>query len=102
MVEGTTVQCSERLEILAIPGFPMIEPGDDVPSLIASTLARANLRVQDGDVFVVTSKVVSRSQGRFVDLSEIQASPRALRLAQQTGKEPCMVELILRESSHVS
>ena len=56
----------------------------------------------DGDVVVVASKAVSRAEGRFVDLREVEISPAAAATAQEIGKDPRMVELILRESQRVS
>ena len=96
------IACSERLELLALPGVPLIAPGDDLAALALAALERAGRALSDGDVLVVTSKVVSRAEGRFVELPAMRPSPRALALAEQTGKDARMVELVLRESTHVS
>jgi coenzyme F420-0:L-glutamate ligase/coenzyme F420-1:gamma-L-glutamate ligase len=96
------IACSERLEVLALPGVPLVGPGDDLAALALAALDRARRVLSDGDVLVVTSKVVSRAEGRFVELPAMEPSPRALALAAQTGKDARMVELILRESTHVS
>jgi coenzyme F420-0:L-glutamate ligase/coenzyme F420-1:gamma-L-glutamate ligase len=95
------IRCSDRLEVLAVPGVPLIGAGDDLAAIVRDAL-HARCPLADGDVVVVTSKVVSRAEGRFVDLSGVEPSQRAVELAREIGKEPQVVELILRESTHVS
>jgi coenzyme F420-0:L-glutamate ligase/coenzyme F420-1:gamma-L-glutamate ligase len=96
------IRCGERLEVMALPGVPLVRPGDCLATLALAALDRARLALADGDVLVVTSKVVSRAEGRFVELPTVQPSPRALALAQSTGKDARQVELVLRESTAVS
>jgi coenzyme F420-0:L-glutamate ligase/coenzyme F420-1:gamma-L-glutamate ligase len=96
------ITCSHRLEVLALPGLPLVERGDDVPALVARALGAAALSVTDGDVLVVTSKIVSRAEDRFVELPRIKPSARAMDLAREVRKDPRAVELILRESTAVS
>jgi coenzyme F420-0:L-glutamate ligase/coenzyme F420-1:gamma-L-glutamate ligase len=96
------ITCSDRLEALAVPGLPLVEHGDDVPAMVATALAASGLAVTDGCVLVVTSKLLSRAEGRFVELPRVEPSPRAIELAGQVRKDPRVVELILRESIAVS
>lgn len=96
------ITCSPRLEALAVPGIPVAERGDDVPGLVARALVDAGLPIADGDVLVVTSKLLSRAEGRFVDLSRVEPSARAIELARSVNKDARTVELILRESTAVS
>jgi coenzyme F420-0:L-glutamate ligase/coenzyme F420-1:gamma-L-glutamate ligase len=97
------IECAERLELLALPGVPIVQPGDDVPGLICAALARSGVRLETGrDALVVTSKIVSRAENRFVDVSAIEPSERARALAAQVHKDPRLVQLILDESSAVS
>ncbi len=96
------IACSARLEVLALPGVPLVGRNDDLAALALSALDRARVALAGGDVLVVTSKVVSRAEGRFVELPSVEPSPRALALADETGKDARMVELILRESTQVS
>jgi coenzyme F420-0:L-glutamate ligase/coenzyme F420-1:gamma-L-glutamate ligase len=88
--------------LTAVPGLPIVEPGDDLPALVAETVARAGLALSDGDVLVVTSKVLSRAEGRLVDLATVEPSERARELGAVTLKDPRHVELVLRESATVS
>lgn len=89
-----------KLQLFAPPGFPRVKPGDDLTALIIEALRP--LEPQPGDVLTVSSKLFSRSEGRFYRLSEVKPGERALELAAQTDKEPALVELILSESNAIS
>ena len=97
-----SVACASRLELTALPGIPVVGEGDDVTALIAAALARAGLVVAAGDVLVVTSKILSRADGRFVALHAVVPSVRAEKLAAGSRQDARIVELVLRESSEVS
>jgi coenzyme F420-0:L-glutamate ligase/coenzyme F420-1:gamma-L-glutamate ligase len=90
------------LSLFAIPAIPLIEAGADLAAIIADALRTASMTLQDGDVLVVTSKIVSKAEGRRVLLADVVPSDEALRLAGVTGKDPRLVELVLRESTEVS
>src|SRR5690606_2288688 len=70
--------------------------------LLLAALDQVGLVPQDGDVFAVAQKIVSKAEGRLVDLADVTPSPRAVELAAQVGKDPRLIELILRESEEVS
>jgi len=90
-----------RLELFAISGLPMVRAGDDVPALILDGLTRGGQALQDRDVVVIAQKIVSKAEGRTVDLATVIPSARALELAAQTGKDPRIVEIVLSESAKV-
>ena len=90
------------LQILALPGIPLVRPGDDLAALILAALERAGLALDDADVLAVSSKIVSRAEGRFVELSSVRPGAEALERAALTGKDPRLVELVLRESQAIS
>jgi coenzyme F420-0:L-glutamate ligase/coenzyme F420-1:gamma-L-glutamate ligase len=69
--------------------------------IILRAIAKAGTKLEDGDVLVVTSKIVSKAEGRLVNLAQVTPSPHAVELAAQTEKDPRLVELILRESAQV-
>ncbi len=96
------MKAAPRLELLALPGVPRVAPGDDLAALILAALARADLRLSTGDVVVVTSKLISRAEGRFFDLSAVAPSEEACALAAETGHDPRLATLILGESSAIS
>ena len=84
-----------------IPDIPMVRPGDDLAGLLIAACGRNALAPADGDVLVVAQKIVSKAEGRYVDLAKIQPSPRAARLAAEVNKDPRLVEVILAESRRV-
>ncbi len=90
------------LTVSTLPDIPLIEPGDDLVAIMLASLARAGLSLQDHDVLVITSKIVSKAEGRFVRLNSVEPGPQALALAEEIGKEAPLVELILRESKSIS
>ena len=89
------------LQLLPIPGIPLIEPGDDLGSVLADALARAGLTLQAGDILLVAQKIVSKAENRFVSLRDVTPSARARELAALTGKDPRQVEVILWDTAEV-
>jgi coenzyme F420-0:L-glutamate ligase/coenzyme F420-1:gamma-L-glutamate ligase len=78
-----------------------VQPGDDVADLIVGALAASGLTLQRGDVVVIAQKIVSKAEGRLVDLRTVTPSPRAQQLATEVDKDPRLVDLILREATEV-
>ncbi len=90
-----------RLELVALPGMPLVRPGDDLADLILDALAGAGRTLENGDVVVLAQKVVSKAEGRTADLTQVTPTPRARRLAVRCNKDARLVELILGESTDV-
>lgn len=93
---------SNQFHAFAVPHIPLVQAGDDLAALIWQATQRAQMPLQAGDVLVISSKIVSKSEGRRVSLASLTPSPEAEHWAQVTGKDPRMVELVLRESVGVS
>lgn len=89
------------ISLLPIPGIPEVRPGDDLAELIAAAASRGGIGLEDADVLVVTQKVVSKAEGRVVELASVQPSVRATEWAERWGKDPRQVELVLRESAEI-
>ncbi len=87
--------------LMSVPDIPLVRPGDDLAALIIAGCERSGLAPADGDVVVVAQKIVSKAEGRYVDLAQVQPSARAEDLAVQVDKDPRLVEVILRESRRV-
>jgi coenzyme F420-0:L-glutamate ligase/coenzyme F420-1:gamma-L-glutamate ligase len=81
--------------------IPSIGEGDDLPGIALAGIEKSGETLRDGDVLVYTQKIVSKSEGRVVDLATVVPSARAVELAGETQKDPRVVELVLRESSEV-
>jgi coenzyme F420-0:L-glutamate ligase / coenzyme F420-1:gamma-L-glutamate ligase len=89
------------LEIVALPAVPMVQAGDDLAALIEAGLERGGLLPREGDVLVIAQKIVSKAEGRVVDLATVVPSPRAVGVAAEVQKDPRLVEVILSESVRV-
>jgi coenzyme F420-0:L-glutamate ligase/coenzyme F420-1:gamma-L-glutamate ligase len=89
------------LQLFALPDLPMVQAGDDLAGLLSAAMARAGLTPQSGDVLAVAQKIVSKAEGRSIALASVQPSSAARELAEKTGKDARLVELILSESQYV-
>jgi coenzyme F420-0:L-glutamate ligase/coenzyme F420-1:gamma-L-glutamate ligase len=89
------------LDVLALTGLPLIKAGDDLVELIASSLKSNGVEPQAHDVLVVAQKIVSKAEGRMVDLATVKPSAQAISVAAEVGKDPRLVEVILSESVRV-
>ena len=89
------------LEVIALQGLPLIKACDDLVDLIASAFRLNSVTPRVGDVLVVAQKIVSKAEGRIVDLATVKPSAKAFALAAEVDKDPRLVEVILSESIRV-
>jgi coenzyme F420-0:L-glutamate ligase/coenzyme F420-1:gamma-L-glutamate ligase len=92
---------STELRIIPIQGIGDIHPGDDLGITIFEALHAQNLRLEQGDILVVTQKIVSKAEGRTINLNDVQPSPFALAIAEQSQKDARHVEVVLQESKRI-
>lgn len=92
---------NNELRIIPITGIGEIIPGADLGRLIYDALHQQQLSLYNGDILVVTQKIVSKAENRLVNLDEIEPSPFARTVAQQGRKDAQHVEVVLRESKRV-
>jgi len=92
---------SNDLLLTAVPGIPLIDIDCDVVELILVAMAEHDLALKTGDILVIAQKIVSKSEGRMVNLAEVEPGDQAYELARKTSKDPRLVELILSESTEV-
>jgi coenzyme F420-0:L-glutamate ligase/coenzyme F420-1:gamma-L-glutamate ligase len=97
----SSAQAMQRIEVIAIPGLPDFAPGDGLARSIVEAAANAGLMLAQGDVLVVAQKVVSKCAGAYVDLEAVEPGAEAVRIAQITGKDPRLIEVILSQSHEV-
>lgn len=91
----------DTVQLIPLPGLPLIRPGDDLAALIGEASEKVGLTLMDSDIVVVAQKIVSKAEGRFVRLSEVTPSAEALTLAQITGKPAEQVEVILWDTAEI-
>jgi len=89
------------LQVIPVHGLPEIRPGDDLVGLLLDSLGRSHERLAAGDVVVVAQKVVSKSEGRLVRLADVVPGERALAMAQESGKDPRQLEVVLSETKQI-
>jgi coenzyme F420-0:L-glutamate ligase/coenzyme F420-1:gamma-L-glutamate ligase len=97
----STDEAPESLTLTPLRGVPLVKPGDDLAGLIMQALATTGLALRPRDVLILAQKIVSKAEGRSVDLSTVTPSARAIELAHATQKDARVVELILSESTEV-
>ncbi|MEL6963713.1 MAG: coenzyme F420-0:L-glutamate ligase, partial [Pseudomonadota bacterium] len=91
----------ESLTLRALPDIPTIVHGDDLGAILGTSLDRLDPKPAPGDILVVTHKIVSKAEGRIVDLKTVVPSDLAHTLSQETGKPPALCEVILTESRSI-
>jgi coenzyme F420-0:L-glutamate ligase/coenzyme F420-1:gamma-L-glutamate ligase len=89
------------LTVAALQGIPRVQPGDDLPALLIAAMERGRLAPQPNDILVVAQKIVSKAEGRYLDLATVEPGSRAMELATLTGKDAHLVEAILSQSAEV-
>jgi len=92
---------AKSITYFAVPGLPLIHPGDDLAAVIVEALKVEQLQLMSGDVVVVAQKVISKAENRYVELRDVRPSEQARNLADHTGKDPRYIEVVLSESAEV-
>lgn len=90
---------ANTVSIIGLDKIPLVKPGDDVAQLIFDALTADGLELFDGDVLVISQKIVSKADGLLVDISSIKAGARARALGKRTRKDARLIQLILRDSA---
>ena len=91
----------KAVEVIAIENLPMIKKGDDIVILIVDAAEKQNSPIKEKDIIVITHKIISKSEGNVVSLDDVSPSAQAKEIAKKTGKEPAIVELVLRETKEI-
>lgn len=91
----------KQLTYYALQGLPHFRPGDDLGQMLYASIQENGLFLQDGDILILAQKIVSKAEGRLVNLTTVTPSPEAVQLAKYLEKRPELVELILQESNEV-
>lgn len=95
------MSAGNRVEYIVLSGIPLIEPGDDLALLIRQSLTGMGLKLQSRDVLVIAQKIVSKAEGRYLRLADVEPSARARELAEIVGKDARFLEVVLRESQEI-
>jgi len=90
-----------KLTLTALTGIKLVEPGDDLGAIAVAAFAANRIVPEPGDVLVVAQKIASKAEGRYVDVTTVEPSERAVALAAEVDKDPRFVEVVLSESKRV-
>jgi coenzyme F420-0:L-glutamate ligase/coenzyme F420-1:gamma-L-glutamate ligase len=89
------------LLLTPLRGISLIQPNSDLPVIIQDGLQTTGIILEDGDILVIAQKIISKAEGRLVNLTTVKPTSKALEVAKLTGKDPRLLELILQESNEV-
>ena len=92
---------TRKVTLTALSGIKLVEPGDDLGAISVAALRDNSLVPKKGDVLVVAQKIVSKAEGRYVDVATVRPSERAVALAAEVDKDPRFVEVVLSEAKRV-
>lgn len=92
----------KSINLTAVPHIPHVQPGQDLTNLILNALTQSNLTLRDGDILAIAQKIVSKAEGRQINLVDVSPSEEALKLGLEIEKDPRLIELILQESEEIS
>lgn len=91
----------KKVELFTLPRIPLVKEGDDIGSLILEASEGCGLTILENDIVVIAHKIVSKAEGRIVNLSQVTPSKEASQLAKRTGRDPRHCEVIIRESKRI-
>ncbi len=91
-----------QIQIIPIQGLPLIKKGDDIALMLLAATEKQGTCLQEDDVVVVTHVMVSKAEGNIINLDTVQPSEMAKKIATETGKDPALVEVVLRESRSIA
>ena len=90
-----------HLKLIALKDFPLIEPNDDLASIINKSINNNGIDIESGDVVVVAQKIISKCENRYVELKNIQPSKQATDLAKTLNRDPAFIQIIQNESKKI-
>lgn len=91
----------DKLALTSLLNIPLIRQGDDLADVLLGSLQASDIALREGDIIAIAQKIVSKAEGRWVNLGTVSPSEKALELASQTEKDPRLIELILQESKDI-
>ena len=89
------------INLIALESLPLIQPGQNVSKEIINAITSESISVDDGDVIAIAQKIISKSENRYLDISELEPSEDAINLATKIDKDPKFIQAILNESQKV-
>ncbi|MEM2744877.1 MAG: coenzyme F420-0:L-glutamate ligase, partial [Nitrososphaerota archaeon] len=92
---------TKEIRIIGLTNMPLIKKGDDIAKIIIENIKKEGLCIEEGDIIVISQKIISKAEGRIINLKKIKPSEKAIKIAEITNKDPRLVEIILKESRKI-
>lgn len=89
------------LTLTPIQGIPLINAGDNLSNIIWNALSNNQINLINDDILVITQKIISKAEGRIINLSDVKVSKKAREISKISNKDPRLIELILQESNEI-
>lgn len=90
-----------EIRVIGIENIPLVDEGDDIAALILNALPENSIELENGDILVIAETIISKAEGNKINLESVEPSLKAFEIAEKTGKEPELVEAIIRESNEI-
>ena len=91
----------EQIQLLALQNFPLIEPGDNLDSIIFDSILKNHIDICDGDVFIIAQKIISKAEDRYLNLSSLSLSSEAVSLSEKMNRDPYFIQAVINESNEI-
>jgi coenzyme F420-0:L-glutamate ligase/coenzyme F420-1:gamma-L-glutamate ligase len=91
----------EQIQLLALQNFPLIEPGDHLDSIIFDSILKNHIDICDGDVFIIAQKIISKAEDRYLNLSSLNLSSKAVSLSKKMNRDPYFIQAVINESNEI-
>ena len=89
------------LELIGLKEIPLVKKGDNIGEIILDDLKKEEISIEDGDIFLIAETLISKSEGNFIEIEKLEASPEAIEIAKKAKKDPKLVQAILDASNEV-
>ncbi|MEM3630394.1 MAG: coenzyme F420-0:L-glutamate ligase [Nitrososphaerota archaeon] len=92
---------TKEIKLIGLTNIPLIKKGDDIAKIIMNNIEKEKVIIEEGDIIVISQKIISKAEGRIINLKRIKPSKKAIKIAEITNKDPRLVEIILKESKKI-
>lgn len=92
---------SKEIRIIGLTNVPLIKKGDDIAKIIIEAIRKERIIIEESDIIVISQKIISKAEGRIINLKKVKPSKKAIEISKITNKDPRLVEVILRESKKI-
>ena len=89
------------LKLYGLKEIPLVQKGDNIAKIIEEDLEKENINLEDGDILLIAETLISKAEGNYIKIDEIEPSEETIKIAEKCKKDPKLVEAILQESNEI-